>query len=70
MVYIPKRRFRKPKDILALALKGLWPGDELICTERTYHAIRDRVDAWTKVQQDRRIATIHADPLKKLRRVA
>ncbi len=70
MTYVPRRRFtRRPKDILTLALKNLWAGEELICTQRTYDAIRDRVNDFARSKQDRRIATIRALPLVKLRRV-
>lgn len=71
MTYVKPRRFiRKPKDTLNLALKNLWPGEELICTPRTYAAIEQRLEAFRAVQQDKRIATIRDKDLRKIRRVA
>lgn len=71
MTYVKPRRFvRKRKDILALALKGLWPGQELLCTPRTYAAIEQRLEAFLAVQQDKRLATIRYGELRKIRRVA
>jgi hypothetical protein len=71
MVYIKRRSFRRrPKDILTLALKGLWPGDELFCTARTYEATKDRLGTFTQSWPDRKIAAIPAEGIMKLRRVA
>jgi hypothetical protein len=71
MVFVKKRRtFRKPKDILTLALKSLWAGEELLCTSRTYGNIRERVDAFSVSHKDRRLATISWGEIKKIRRVA
>jgi hypothetical protein len=71
MTFVKKRRVaHKPKDILALALKNLWPGEELICTSRTYGNIRERVDAFAVSHKDRRLATITWENIKKIRRVA
>jgi hypothetical protein len=73
MTYVPRRRrpaTRRPKDILVLALRNLWAGDELICTPRTHRNIKDRIDVWSKSQPERRIAIIHAAPITKIRRVA
>ena len=70
MIYVRRKPFRrKPKDILALALKNLWAGEELICTKTTYNAIADRVDKFSAIQTDRRLATISLGEIRKIRRV-
>ena len=70
MIFVRKKRFvRKPKDILALALKNLWPGEELLCTKATYDAIADRIEAFKAIQTDRRLATIAWGQVRKVRRV-
>jgi len=71
MIFIRRKRStRKPKDILALSLKNLWPGEELLCAKGTYENISERVDAFRAVQTDRRIATINWGGIYKIRRVA
>ena len=71
MTFVPRRRrtIRRPKDILTLALKNLWPGDELLCTARTGDAIRSRVDAFRASKQDWRVEIISYGPIRKIRRV-
>jgi hypothetical protein len=70
MIFVRRKRFvKKPKDILALALKNLWPGEELLCTKATYDAIAERVDAFRAIQTDRRLATIAWGEVRKIRRV-
>ena len=69
MIFIRKKRFiRKPKDILALALKNLWPGEELLCSKAIYDKIDDRVEAFKAIQTDRRIVTIQWGDIRKIRR--
>jgi hypothetical protein len=71
MVFVKKRRtFRKPKDILTLALKNLWPGEELLCTRRCYTNIAERLNEFANAHKDRRLATITWENIKKIRRVA
>jgi hypothetical protein len=70
MTYVKRRSFRKrPKDILTMALKNLWPGEELLCTKRTHEAIRGRVEVFCQSRKDKRIATIQATDVVKIRRV-
>jgi hypothetical protein len=61
---------RKPKNILLLALNNLWPGEELICTQRTFSAISSRVNSYFKSTPTRRLAIVPWDGLRKIRRVA
>jgi hypothetical protein len=62
MTYVKRKRFtRKPKDILKLSLKRLWPGDGLLCTKRTFEAISSRVSAFNYSWRDRRIVTLPDD---------
>ena len=69
MTYVKHRHaHRRQRDILNLALKNLWAGDELICTERTYGRIKDRVDAFRSSRQDKRIDIIPWGNLRKIRR--
>ena len=70
MTYVKRRFTRKPKDTLAQAIKHLWPGEELICTVRTYEAIKDRVDTLAIAQHGRKLETIPYGAIKKIRRVA
>jgi len=71
MTYVKRRPFhRKPKDILALSLKNLRPGEELLCTKRTYEVVESRVDAFRAIQKDWTIAAIPAGELRKIRRKA
>ena len=71
MTFVPRRRraIRRPKDILTLALKNLWPGDELLCTARTGDAIRSRVESFRASKQDWRVEIISYGPIRKIRRV-
>jgi hypothetical protein len=44
MVYVRAHNIiRTPKDILLLALRNLWTGEELICTTHSYDAMRGRI---------------------------
>ena len=62
MTFVRKRRvIRKPKDMLKIALKRLWQGDELLCTKRTFEAISSRVAAFNYSWRDRRIVTLPDD---------
>lgn len=72
MTYYKKRRIvmRKPKDILSLALRNLWPGEEIICTKRTYDAVKDRLKSITDSYADRRIETIKHGATWKIWRTA
>ena len=71
MIYVKRRPFRRrPKDILNLALKNLWPGEELLCTVQAYRNIKDRLDVIAKTWPDRKIGVIPSGPIMKLRRVA
>jgi hypothetical protein len=71
MTYVKPRRFtRKPKDILFLTLKNLWPGEEIICTQSTYSSIESRVEAFRAIQHEKRVATIQDGQIRKIRRVA
>ena len=72
MTFVPRRRrtFRRPKDILTLALKNLWPGDELLCTARTGDAIRSRVESFRASKTDWRLEVIPYGPIRKIRRTA
>lgn len=72
MTYI-KRRFkrRQPKDILVIALRNLWQGDELLCTHRTYSNIKDRVESFRESRKDviRIETTPYGPAMRKIRRV-
>lgn len=70
MTYVRRKRFtRKPKDILSLALRNLWPGEEIICTKKTYEAVKDRMKSFS--WPDRRIETIpYGVTIRAIRRVA
>ena len=71
MVFVHRRRaIRRPKDILTLALKNLWPGDELLCTARTGDAIRSRVESFRASKTDWRLEVILYGPIRKIRRTA
>jgi hypothetical protein len=72
MTYVHRKRFtRKPKDILSLALRNLWPGEEIICTKRTYDAVKVRLEALSQSFGDRRIEiTPDRGIIRKIRRVA
>ena len=71
MTYVRRKHsIHKPKDILGLSLRNLWLGDELICTSRTYDAIRGRVNEFSRSHQDKRLATITCGSIMKIRRVA
>jgi hypothetical protein len=70
MTYVRRKRFtRKPKDVLVLALLNLWPGDELLCTNRTYEAIQNRLKVFRQSRQDIRLATMSSGAVRKIRRV-
>jgi hypothetical protein len=70
MTHTRKRVTKRPKDVLGLALKNLWQGETLICTERTWNNIRERVEAFKESHKDRRIVVIPYGPIKKIRRTA
>jgi hypothetical protein len=71
MTYVRRKRFtRKPKDVLSLALRNLWPGEELLCTRRCYTNIAERLNEFANAHKDRRLATISWGEIKKIRRVA
>ena len=63
-----EHRQRKPKDILVLALKNLWVGEELICTASGYSRMKERVDAFSRSRQDLRLAVIPWGAIRKIRR--
>ena len=71
MTYVPRRHRsnRKPKDILVIALRNLWPGEEILCTSRTGENVRSRVDVFCQSRRDLRIEMISYGPVKKIRRV-
>ena len=59
------------KDILSLALRNMWPGEEIICTKRTYEAVKVRLEALSQSFGDRRIETMpDRGIIRKIRRVA
>jgi hypothetical protein len=68
MTYVKRSTIRKSKDILALALKNLWPGDELLCTSNTYSNIKDRIEEFSTSHKDRRIDAIPWGTIRKIRR--
>ena len=71
MTYVHRKRFtKKPKDILTLALKNLWQGEELICTQRCHTNIAERLNEFANAHKDRKLATITWGNIKKIRRVA
>ena len=61
---------RRPKDILVLALKSLFPTDELLCTESTFRNIRERVEEFKALHPDRIIRSFPAGGLQKIKRIA
>ena len=71
MTYVRRKHsIHKQKDILGLALKTLWLGDEIICTSNTYANIKDRIDAFSQSRKDRRIDVIPWGAIRKIRRTA
>ena len=70
MTYVRRKTFkRRPKDILDIALRNLFQGDELICTPRTLENIRERVEQFNQLRQDRRVSVISSVGIRKIRRV-
>lgn len=70
MTYVRRKRIRKPKDLLVLALRDLLVGEDVICTSQTHEAIKDRVDAFYQSRKDLRFAQIKEGPTMKIKRVA
>ena len=71
MTYVRRKRFtRKPKDVLSLALRNLWPGEEIICTKRTDEAVKDRMKSITDSYTDKKIETIRHGATWKIWRTA
>jgi len=70
MVYVRRKTFRrKPKDILDIALRNLFQGEELLCTPRTLENIKGRVESFNLLRQDRRMSVISSVGIRKIRRV-
>ena len=61
---------RKPKDILEMTLRNMVVGDEVVCTLKTYEAIKDRVNNYSLLHSDRRLAIMQWGGVKKLKRAA
>ena len=61
-------RQHKPKDVLVLALKNLWVGEELSCTAWSYARIKDRLDAFSISHDYMSIAVIPKGNIRKIRR--
>jgi len=71
MTYIRRKRFtRKPKDILLLALRNLWIGEELICTRKSYESMMDRIKQITESFTERRYGIIRHGAIWKIWRTA
>jgi hypothetical protein len=71
MTYVKRKRFtRKPKDILLLALRNLWIGEELICTRKSYEAMMDRIKQITESFTERRYGIIRHGAIWKIWRTA
>jgi hypothetical protein len=71
MTYVKRKRFTcKPKDILTLALRNLWLGDEILCTARTFGSIKVRVESFVRSRQGWRTDVIQSGNLRKIRRTA
>jgi hypothetical protein len=81
MTYIRRKRnlTKKPKDQVLIALNnlasgsyvnGIWVGDQLLCTEHTFKNIEERLDAFKKERQDRRMAVVPRGVIRYIRRVA
>ena len=72
MTYYKKRRIvmRKPKNILYLALRNLRVGEELICSCRSYDAMKDRIKEITESFTERRYGIIRHGATWKIWRTA
>lgn len=57
------------RDVLFLTLRELRQGDEIICTHRTYKAIRKRIDLFAKQYDERKIVARDMGWIKRIRRV-
>ena len=51
-------------------VNGIWVGDQLLCTEHTFKNIEERLDAFKKERQDRRMAVVPRGVIRYIRRVA
>ena len=72
MTFHKRRQFRRrPKDVLVIALRNLLQSEELLCTQRTYTNIKDRLEAFRESRKDViRIETVPYGPtMRKIRRV-
>jgi hypothetical protein len=71
MTYVKRRFKRRPKDVLVIALRNLLQGEYLLCTQRTYTNIKDKVEAFRESRKDViRIETTPYGPvMRKIRRV-
>jgi hypothetical protein len=67
MIRRPYRR--RTKDILNLALKSLAPKEELLCTNKTFEAIDERISLFYSVNSGQRHAVISWGPVKKVKRL-
>lgn len=65
-----KQFVRKPKDILEMTLRNMVVGDDVVCTLKTYEAIKDRVNNYSLSHSDRRLAIMQWGGVKKLKRAA
>ena len=66
-----KPAHHRPKDILVLALRNLWVGEELLCTAKSYEANKGRIDRFRQSRSsDMRIEIIPNGVIRKIRRVA
>jgi hypothetical protein len=71
MTYVRRKTFkRKPKDILDIALRNLFQGEELLCTARTFGNIKGRVESFNCSHQDKRMGVIPSMGIRIIRRVA
>jgi hypothetical protein len=61
---------RKKRNILNLALKSLAPSEFLLCTNRTFESINDRVAEFYRANPTQRYAVIPQGSLKKIKRLA
>jgi len=71
MAYVRSRRSRNDtKDVLGLALKTLHIGEELVCTNKSYLDIHDKIEAFRQYRGDVKIAVITHGNLRTIRRVS
>jgi hypothetical protein len=78
MTYVRRKRFtRKPKDILLLSIRNLGvrkdldeDGECLICTQRSYESMMDRIKQITESFTERRYGIIRHGATWKIWRTA